>query len=170
MEILQLIDWNFVLPFLTLILGFLLGYGKDYLDRRRMRNNFKTLISGEIAYNAGYLEGVTRFPPEDILFATEFLITTYYDANITRLELLNKGELKLVSGFYTLIDHARRAKNVAEKGTSDDDFFGIKKQTYKEFVLDRLTEAYDFAEAALEKLKYGKIQSEEESDYPLKTP
>lgn len=66
-EILQQIDWKVVIPLITLLIGYLLGTGKDFLDRRRKVNNLRFVIKNELLYNYAMLLVISNEESENVI-------------------------------------------------------------------------------------------------------
>lgn len=97
------VNWDAIFPIFTLLLGFFLGYGKDYLDRRRKVNNIKKILFTELGDNQGLLLTIKRLKIEKeedfhlVVEMSEYASSVVYKTYLDRLDTLKEREIEALS-------------------------------------------------------------------------
>jgi hypothetical protein len=106
-----------ILPFLTLLLGFLLGIFKELFDKRRKIKNMKTVLFKELSNNFSHLNKIiskdenTSLPPIIIALQCKKLSLSFCEAYLSKIDSLKENELNRVCDAYFTIKRALTESN-----------------------------------------------------------
>lgn len=107
-----------ILPIVTFILGFLLSYGKDYMDKREKNRNLRTILSKEMEENLNILKSMVVSPNSpnekyaNSAFMKDSLFMDIYITYLDRLDNLSNEELNAVYNAYYLIKIVTETCNI----------------------------------------------------------
>lgn len=111
-NLIQQIDWKVILPIFTLLIGFFLGYGRDYFDRRRKVAYVKKILFTEMGDNQGVLstlrdlrieDKIGEFEVEIMGLRAENFSFILFETYLDRLDTLSEKEIEALTYTYSML-------------------------------------------------------------------